>query len=201
MFQIRVKYFLMCKMKLPTYFGRWLEVQFYCIMMKGMLLEVLCAFHHSISFGEDLFRNFDRPVFKQWEKFLPCYSLLNTFEEYGKSAWKYSALSVTFWSVMLFKLISGINVPYKRHWEWFSWSENSWGTQRVCCPIVSQMNPFTPSHPIFWRSILVLSSYLWLGLPNDLIPSGFLPKYLYEFIMCHVCYMPCTFYPPWLYHK
>ena len=35
------------------------------------------------------------------------------------------------------------------------------------------------SHPISWRSILILSSHLRLGLPSSLFPSGFLTKTLY----------------------
>jgi len=36
-----------------------------------------------------------------------------------------------------------------------------------------------PSHPTSWRSILLLSSHLRLGLPSALFPSGFLTKILY----------------------
>ena len=34
-------------------------------------------------------------------------------------------------------------------------------------------------HPTSWRSILMLSTHLSLGLPNGLFPSGFLTKILY----------------------
>ena len=34
-------------------------------------------------------------------------------------------------------------------------------------------------HPTSWRSILILSTHLRLGLPSGLIPSGFLTKNLY----------------------
>ena len=37
-----------------------------------------------------------------------------------------------------------------------------------------------PSHPTPWRSILILSSYLRLGLPCVLFPSGFPNKTLYK---------------------
>ena len=41
-------------------------------------------------------------------------------------------------------------------------------------PILSQLHPVsTPSPPTSWRSILILSSHLRLGLPNGLFPSGF----------------------------
>jgi hypothetical protein len=36
-----------------------------------------------------------------------------------------------------------------------------------------------PPHPTSWRSILILSSYLRLGLPSFLFPSHFFTKTLY----------------------
>jgi len=36
-----------------------------------------------------------------------------------------------------------------------------------------------PPHPTSWRSILILSSHLDLGLPSGLFPSGFLTKTLF----------------------
>ena len=36
-----------------------------------------------------------------------------------------------------------------------------------------------PLYPTSWRSILILSSHLRLGLPGDLVPSGFPTKTLY----------------------
>jgi hypothetical protein len=38
--------------------------------------------------------------------------------------------------------------------------------------ILSQLNPAHTSHPTSWRSILILSSHLCLGLPSGLFPSG-----------------------------
>ena len=40
---------------------------------------------------------------------------------------------------------------------------------------IQSINP----HPTSWRSILILSTYLHLGLPTGLFPSGFPTKTLY----------------------
>jgi hypothetical protein len=52
------------------------------------------------------------------------------------------------------------------------------------CPlpvsILSQPNPVHTPHPTSWRSILILSSYLHLGLPSGPFPSGFPTKTLYK---------------------
>jgi len=39
-----------------------------------------------------------------------------------------------------------------------------------------------PPHPTSWRSILILSSHLRLGLPSGLFPSGFRTKTVYTII-------------------
>jgi len=42
------------------------------------------------------------------------------------------------------------------------------------------------SPPTSWRSILILSSCLRLGLPSCLFPSGFLTRTLYTSLPCHI---------------
>ena len=41
-------------------------------------------------------------------------------------------------------------------------------------------------HPTSWRSSLILSSHLRLGLPNGLFPSGFPTKTLYTPLLCPI---------------
>ena len=46
-------------------------------------------------------------------------------------------------------------------------------------------------HPISWRSILILSTHLRLGLPSGLIPSDFPTKTLYTALsLTHTRHMP-----------
>ena len=47
------------------------------------------------------------------------------------------------------------------------------------------------THPTSWRSILILSTHLCLGLPSGLFPSGFPTKTLYTPpLLTHTCHMP-----------
>ena len=48
----------------------------------------------------------------------------------------------------------------------------------------------SPPHPTSWRSILILSSHIHLGLPSGLFPSGSPPKLVYTFPVPLMCYMP-----------
>ena len=43
------------------------------------------------------------------------------------------------------------------------------------------------SHPTSWRSVLILSSHLCLGLPSGLFPSGFPTKTLYTPLLSPLC--------------
>ena len=43
-------------------------------------------------------------------------------------------------------------------------------------PVLSQINPVHAPHPTSWRSIVIFSSNLRLGLPSGLFSSGFPPQ-------------------------
>ena len=46
-------------------------------------------------------------------------------------------------------------------------------------PILSEINPIHAPHSLSWRSILILSSHLYLGLSSGLFPSGFPTQHPY----------------------
>jgi hypothetical protein len=64
-------------------------------------------------------------------------------------------------------------------------------------PTESNPQPAPPHQPISWKSILIPSSNLCLGLPSRLFPLGFLTKTLYT-VLSHACYIPCPPHLPWL---
>jgi len=56
-----------------------------------------------------------------------------------------------------------------------------------------------PPHPIFCRSILILSSHLRLCLPSCLFSSGFSTSTLHT-LLPHTRYMPRPSHSSWFYH-
>ena len=86
-------------------------------------------------------------------------------------------------------------------WEanWFSASQEIsrifWNTKvqylsHKCpppVPILSQIDPTHVPHPTSWRTILLLSSHLRLGLPSGLFPSCLPTQNLYTFPLSPIC--------------
>ena len=75
-----------------------------------------------------------------------------------------------------------------------------YGTWRLIAAVTSACHLFLswassiqsiPPHPTSWRSFLIISSHLCLGLPSGLFPSGFPTKTLYKPLFAHnKRYMP-----------
>ena len=55
-------------------------------------------------------------------------------------------------------------------------------------------------HPTSWRSVLILSTHLRLGLPSGLFPSGFPSKTLYTPLLTHTRHMPSPSHYSRFYH-
>jgi len=67
-------------------------------------------------------------------------------------------------------------------------------------PILSQLDPLDTPHPTSWRSILILSSHLRLGLPSGVFTSGFTTKTMYTPPLSHTPYMPHPSHSSRFYH-
>ena len=84
-----------------------------------------------------------------------------------------------------------------------------YGTQRFITALISvrhlSLSWASPiqsiyPHPISWRSILILSTYLRLGFPSGLLPSGFPTKTLYPPLLTHTRHMPSPSHSSLFYH-
>ena len=95
------------------------------------------------------------------------------------------------WSGVLLEKLSG--------WQLVNKFPALYGTRRFITAFTSARYLFVswaksiqsiPPHGTSWRSILVLSFHLRLGLPSGLFPSGFPTKTLYMPQCSHTRYMP-----------
>jgi len=57
-----------------------------------------------------------------------------------------------------------------------------------------------PPHHTTWKSVLILSSHLCLGIPSGLFPSGLPTKPCIHLCFTHTCYMPCQLHYSGFYH-
>ena len=68
-------------------------------------------------------------------------------------------------------------------------------------PILSQLVPVHTPHTISWRSIIIIYSHMWLGLPSGLLP----PSFPHQNPFCtsplrHTCHMSNQSHSSWFYH-
>ena len=70
------------------------------------------------------------------------------------------------------RLSSGQEIPH------ILWNPNVHYRIHKCPPHVPEPDQSMPPHPTYWRSVLILSPHLRLGLPSGLFSSGFPTKTL-----------------------
>jgi len=114
----------------------------------------------------------------------------------------YSMYSLTPWSRVLLEKLTSFQLVKK--------FPAFYGTRRFVTAFTSARHlslswasliQSIPPHPTSWRSILILSSHLHLGLPSGLFPSDFPTITLYRPLISPIkYYMPCPSYSSQCYH-
>ena len=69
-----------------------------------------------------------------------------------------------------------------------------------CQPLLPILRQLHPVPTTLWKSILILSSHLRLGLPNGLVPSGFLTRTLCTALPSPMRHMPHPSHSSRFYH-
>jgi hypothetical protein len=110
---------------------------------------------------------------------------------------------LTPWSRALLQKLTG-SQPVKKFPEFY-------GTRRFITVFASvrhvylswaSSNHCISPHPTSWRSILILSNHVCLGLPSGLFPSGFPTKNpVYACLLPHTRYMPHPSHSSLIYHQ
>jgi hypothetical protein len=87
---------------------------------------------------------------------------------------------LTPWSRVLLEKLTGLQLVKKFPAFYGTWKFiTAFTSARQLSPSWASSIQFIPPHPTSWRSILLLSSHLNLGLPSDLCLSGYPTKTLY----------------------
>jgi hypothetical protein len=96
--------------------------------------------------------------------------------------WKHHVPWLTSWSTALEKLTDTQPVTKFLRFYRTQRSSATFTTSHHWSLSWARWIHYTPSHPIPWRSILILTSHLCLGLQSGLLPSGFPTEALHVFL-------------------
>ena len=111
---------------------------------------------------------------------MKCHKRTQEFTGFIPPIWGWHYYLLTPWRRVLLEKLTGLQLVKK--------FPGFHGTRRfitaltsVCHLSLSWASPIQSiyPHPTYWRSILILSTHLRLGLPSGLLPSGFPTKTLY----------------------
>ena len=95
----------------------------------------------------------------------------NNMENYKRGIYYLLTYLLTPWSRVLLEKLTGFQLVKK--------FPAFYGTRRFITASWASLIQSIPPHPMSWRSILILSSHLRMGLPSGLFPSGFPTKTRY----------------------
>ena len=141
--------------------------------------------------------------------FLRLHSMLN-FPLAGSTRWRFlqtngnnrrATYLLTPWCRVLLEKLTGLQLVKK--------FPAFYGTRRFITALTSfrhlslyWASPIqsTYPHPTSWRSILILSTHLRLGLPSGLFPSGFPTKTLCPPLLTYTRHMPSSSHSSRFYH-
>ena len=117
--------------------------------------------------------------YKHWKYVLCIFALIRK---------RYYTYLLTPWCTVLLEKLTGLQLVKKfpafhRTWRFIT------ALTSVCHLSLSWASPIQSiyPHPTSWRSILILSTHLRLGLPSGLFPSGFPTKTLYTTLSSPIC--------------
>ena len=122
-----------------------------------------------------------------WECIAPLmYASTTVFFSTGREMIKaYWSNLLTPWCRVLLQKLTGLQLVKK--------FPALYGTRRFITALISiwasPIQSIYP-HPTSWRSILILSTHLRLGLPSGLLPSVSPPRPYTPLLLTHTCHMP-----------